>query len=117
MREVNTRVFGKGLKLLSVNAGMFEIKQLLFADDITLVADSEEKLCRLMSEVGKVYKRRKLRVKLGKSKVMRCTRYRNGGRMHMRLKEVNCVLVLGVASGSAVDAVCERDVGHRMNEE
>ena len=51
VREVNVRLLGKGLKLLSANGGKFEINQLLFADDITLVADSEEKLCRLGSLV------------------------------------------------------------------
>ena len=35
------RVLGKGLELLSANGGRFEINQLLFADDTTLVADSE----------------------------------------------------------------------------
>ena len=33
VREVNVRVLGKGLELLSVNGGRFEINQLLFADD------------------------------------------------------------------------------------
>ena len=55
----------------------FEINQLLFADDTALVADSEEKLCRLVSECGRVCERRKLRVNIGKSKVMRCSRYGN----------------------------------------
>ena len=70
VREVNVRVLGKGLKLLSANGGRFEINQLLFADDAALVADSEEKLCRLVSEFGRVSERRKLRVKVGTSKVM-----------------------------------------------
>ena len=43
VREVNVRVLGKGLELLSANGG-----RLLFADDTALVADSEEKLCRLV---------------------------------------------------------------------
>ena len=47
--DVNARVLGKGLELLSVNGGRFEINQLLFADDTALVADSE-KLCRVLSE-------------------------------------------------------------------
>ena len=38
------------------------INQLLFADDTALVADSEEKLCGLVSEFGRVCERRKLRV-------------------------------------------------------
>ena len=44
VREVNVRVRGKGLELLSANGGRFEINQLLFADDTALVSDSEEKL-------------------------------------------------------------------------
>ena len=79
VREVNVRVLGKGLELLSVNGGRFKTNQLLFVDDIALVADSEEKLCRLLSEFGRVCERRKLRVNVGKSKVMRCSRYFNGG--------------------------------------
>ena len=47
VREVNARVLGKGLKLLSVNDGRFETNQLLFGDDTALLSDSEEKLCRL----------------------------------------------------------------------
>ena len=47
VREVNVRVLGKGLDLLSENGGRFETNQLLFADDTALVANSEEKLCRL----------------------------------------------------------------------
>ena len=50
VREVNVRVLGKGLELLSANDGMFGINQLLFADDTALVADSEEKLCRLVRD-------------------------------------------------------------------
>ena len=62
VREVNVTVLGKGLELLSANDGRFEINQLLFGDDAALVADSEEKLCRLV---------RKLRINVGKSKVIR----------------------------------------------
>ena len=50
VRKVNAKVLEKGLELLSVNGGRFEINQLLFADDAALVADSEEKLCRMMCE-------------------------------------------------------------------
>ena len=52
VREVNVKVLGKGLELMSVNGGRFEINQLLFAYDTALVADSEEKLCRFLSEFG-----------------------------------------------------------------
>ena len=76
---MNVRVLGKGLELLSANGGRFKTNQLLFVDDTALVADSEEKLCRLLSEFGRVCERRKLRVNVGKSKVVRCSRYGNGG--------------------------------------
>ena len=66
IREVNASVHGKTLELLSVNGGIFEINQLLFADDTALVADSEEKLRRLVSEFGRVCER-KLKVNVGKS--------------------------------------------------
>ena len=45
VREVNVRVLGKELELLSANGGRFEINQLIFANDAALVADTEEKLC------------------------------------------------------------------------
>ena len=107
------------MKLLSANYGRFEINQLLFADDTALVADSEEKLCRLVSEFGRVCKRRKLRVNVGKSKVMRCSRYGNGDRMHVilncePLEKVDCFKHLGLQV--ATDGGCETDVVHRMNE-
>ena len=51
-----------GLKLLRANGGRFEINQLLFADDTSIVADSEEKLCRLVSEFGRICKRRKFKI-------------------------------------------------------
>ena len=85
VRQVNVRVLGKGLELLSANGGRFEVNQLLFADDTALVADSEKKLCRLVSNFGRVCERRKLRVNVGKGKVMSCSRYGNGDRMHVIL--------------------------------
>ena len=76
VRKMNVRVLGKGLELLSVIGVRFEINQLLFADDTALAADSV-KLCRLVSEFGKVCERRKLRVNESKSKVVRCSKYGN----------------------------------------
>ena len=54
VRKVNVRVLGRGLELLSENGGRFEINQQLFADDTALMADLEEKLCRLVSDFGRV---------------------------------------------------------------
>ena len=115
VREVNIRVLGKGLELLSANGGRFEINQLSFADDTALVADSEEKLCRQVSEFGRVCERIKLRINVGKSKVMWCTRYGNEGRMHFilngeTLEEVDCFKYLG--SQVAADGGCGGDAVH-----
>ena len=100
VREVNVRVLGKGLEVLSANGGRSEINRLLFADDTALVADSEEKLGRLVSEFGRIFERRKSRVNVGKSKVMRCSRYGNRDRMHVilngePLEVVDCFKYLG----------------------
>ena len=76
-------MIGKRLELISANGGRFEISQLLFADDTALVADSGEKLCRLVSEFGRECERRKLSINEGKSKVMRCSRYGSEGRMQV----------------------------------
>ena len=59
----------------------------------------------MVSEFGRVCERRKLRVNVGKGKVMRCSRYGNGDRMDVilngePLEEVDCFKYLGVASGS-----------------
>ena len=43
------------------------------------MVELEEKLCRLVSEFGRVCERRKLRVNVGKSKFMKCSRYGNEG--------------------------------------
>ena len=107
------------LELLSVNGGRSEINQLLFADDTALVADSEKKSCRLVSVFGKVCERRNLGLNVGKSKIIRCSRNGNGGRMHVilngeLLEEVDCSKYLG--SQVAANGGCEKDVVHRMNE-
>ena len=60
-----------------------------------------------------------MRVNVGKSKVMRCSRYGNGDRMHVilngePLEEVDCFKYLW--SQVAADGGYERNVVHRMNE-
>ena len=107
----------KELDLLNENGRRIELNQLLFADDTELVADSEEKLCRLVSNLGRVCERRKSRVNVGKSKVMRCLRNKNWGRVLVilsePLEEEDCFkyLMSHVAAGGG----CERNAVHRMN--
>ena len=98
---------------MRLNAGRFAINQILLADDTALVADSEEELCLLVSEFGRV-------CECGQSKVIRCSRYVNMDRMEMRLigeplKGVDCFKYLG--SQVSEDGGCARDTLHRMNEE
>ena len=52
------------------NGGRLQINQLLFTDDTADVVDSE-KLCRLVRKFCRVCEKRKLRVNVGKSEVMR----------------------------------------------
>ena len=85
VREVNAQVLGRGLKLVDGSDNEWELNQLLFANDTVVVADSERKLCQLVTEFGRVCERRKLRVNVGKSKVMRCTRNEDGARLNVML--------------------------------
>ena len=119
VREVNASMVGHGLKPTDVNENALQLNQLLFADDTVVVADSEEKLCQLVTEFGRVCTRRKLRVNVGKSKVMRCTINEGGNRLDVRLdgealEEVDQFKYLG--SVIAADGGVEADVRHRVNE-
>ena len=116
VREVNVGVLGKGLELLSANDGRFEINQLLFADDAELAVDWDVWLCRLVREFGRVCERRKLRVNVGKNKVMRCSTYGNRGRMHAILNVETLEEVFYLTSQVAADGGREKNVVHRMNE-
>ena len=100
VREVNARVVGRGLELVKENGKKWEVSQLLFADDTALVAGSEEGLRELVTEFGRVCDRRKLKVNVGKSKVMRCTRGEDGRELKVslkgeRLEEVDSFRYLG----------------------
>ena len=69
------------------------------------VTDSEEKF-------GRVLERIKLRVNVGMSKAVRCSRYGNAGRMHVRLngepiEEADCFKY--ISSQVEADGGCERD--------
>ena len=72
-----------------------------------------------MTEFGRVWERRKLRVNVGKSKVMRCTRNEDGARLNVKLNgeahEVDQLKYLG--SVIAANGGVEADVPHRVNEE
>ena len=111
VREVNAQVLGRVLKLVNGNDNEWELNQMLFVDDTVVVADSEKKLCQLVTEFGRVCERRKLRVNVGKSKVMRCTRNEDGARLNdmlngEALEEVDQFKYLGlvIAANGRVEA-------------
>ena len=119
VREVNARVMGRGLKLIDANANEWELNQLLFADDTVVVADSEEKLNQLVTEFGRVCERRKLRVNVDKSKVMRCTRNENVDRLNVMLNgEALEVVDQFKYLGAVIHANggVEADIQNRVNE-
>ena len=110
-------MLGRGLKLVDGNENEWELNQLLFADDTVVVADSERKLCQLVTEFGRVCERRKLRVNVGK--VMRCTRSEDGARLNVMLngealEVVDQFKYLG--SVIAANGGVEADVRHSVNE-
>ena len=79
----------------------------------------DRKLCQLVTEFGRVCERRKLRVNVGKSKVMRYTRNEDGARLNVMLngetlEEVDQFKYLG--SVIAANGGVEVDVHHRVNE-
>ena len=111
VREVNVRVLGRGLKLMDGNDNAWQMNQLLFADDIVVVANSEGKLCQLVTEFGRMCEGRKLHVNVVKSKVLRCTNREDGNRLNVTLdgevleevdqfKYLGSVIVCGRYSGS-----------------
>ncbi|XP_068229396.1 uncharacterized protein [Palaemon carinicauda] len=119
VREVNARVLGRGLKMIDKNNHEWEANQLLFADDTVLITDSEEKLGRLVTEFERVCERRKLRFKVGKSNVIRCTRREGGVKLNVMLNgqllvEVDQFKYLG--SVFAANSEVAADLRQRVNE-
>ena len=109
-------MLGRGLKLVDGNDNGWELNQLLFADDTVMVADSERKLCQLVTEFGRVCERGKLRVNVGKSKVMKCARNEDGARLNVllngeTLEEVSQFKYSGsviAANGGVGEDVCHK---------
>ena len=119
VREVKARTYGKGVQMVGENGERLQVSQLLFADDTALVADSEEDLRRLVMEFGRVCDRRKLRVNVAKSKVMRCSRSGDVGGLEVRLngellEEVDVFKYLG--AHVAADGSMEVEVGKKVVE-
>ena len=92
---------------------------LLFADDTTLMAESESNLQRYVSAFVRVCERRKLKINVGKSKVMKMSDTGEKGNLRIKVKEehmdeVDTFQYLGVdfASNGRMDA----ELNHRSME-
>ena len=87
-----------------MNVGRFDINQLLFADDKVLMLNSDEKLCRLASEFGRVCERRMFIINVGKRsyEVLEVCRWRSNvcETKWRTIKGNGLFEVPGVASGS-----------------
>ncbi len=69
MRKIKRKVVNAGTKL-KLNGEVWSVVTCLFVDDTLLLTESEGNLQRVVNEFYSVYKRRKLKVNAGKSKVV-----------------------------------------------
>ena len=118
VREVNARVCERGVKMKSEDGSKYEWNQLLFADDTVLASDSMEGLQHLVNTFSLVCERRKLKVNVGKSKVMWCNRDGNKG-LNVSLngeclEEVDRFKYLGVTISA--DGRMEGEISQRVSE-
>lgn len=79
VREVYASMLLGVRKLVSATGEWYKINQ------CCLLADSEEKLCKLVNELCMGYDRKKVRVNLRKSKVIGCSSYVNVVRVNGRV--------------------------------
>ena len=119
IREVDVRVQGRGVKLIGHGGYVWRVNQLLYADDTVLIGESKEELQRLLNEFDNVCERRKLKVNVGKSKVMVCGKNEREESLSLSLKgevleEVESFKYLGSIVGKNGGAV--EDVISRVNE-
>ena len=96
-----------------------KVSGLLFADDTTLMAESENNLKRYVSAFVRVCERRKSKINVGKSKVMKMSDTGEKGNLSIKVKEeimeeVDTFRYLGVdfASNGRMDA----ELNHRSME-
>ena len=119
VREVKSRLENGGASMVGEDGSIWKLCQLLFADDTVLVADSEFKLRQLILEFCRACEKRKLRVNIDKSKVLKCSRAGLIGELAIGIngeliEEVENFKYLG--SQISVKGGTERDVNCRLNE-
>ena len=118
MKEFKANILNGGVKFgMGENAG--KVSGLLFADDTTLMAESENNLQRYVSAFVRVCEREKLNINVEKSKVMKMSDTGEKGNLSIKvkeevMKEVDTFRYLGVdfASNGRMDA----ELNHRSME-
>ena len=120
MREVRENAGDVGVRLVeSSGRREWKVEWLMFADDTVLVCDSIEKLRSAIEEFERVCCRRKLRINVDKSKVMRIGRSEGRGEIDARvngrgMEEVGTYRYLGVDVSK--DGKGNEEVNHRIVE-
>src|SRR5215469_17676938 len=72
VREVKRECMEEELNLLSERGGIqWRVNMLLYADDTVLMGETEELLQRLVTSFDRICRKRKVRINVDKSKVMR----------------------------------------------
>ena len=120
MKEFKANILHRGVKF-GMGENTSRVSSLLFADDTTLIAESENNLQRYVSALVRVCGRRKLKINVGKSKVMKMSDTDEKGNLSIKVKEdqevmeeVDTFRYLGVdfASNGRMDA----ELNHRSME-
>ena len=86
MKEFKANILNGRVKFgMGENAG--KVSGLLFADDTTLMAESENNIQRYVSAFVRMCERRKLKINVGKSKVMKMSDTGEKGNLSIKVKE------------------------------
>ena len=86
MKEFKANILNGGVKFgMGENAG--KVSGLLIADDTTLMAESENSLQRYVSAFVRMCERRKLKINVGKSKVMKMSDTGEKSNLSIKVKE------------------------------
>ena len=67
---MNERATGRGVKLRAENGGVWDIKQVLYADGTVLVAETMEHLQYVVNKLERVCDKMMFKINFGKSKVL-----------------------------------------------
>ena len=120
MREVREKVDDVGATMWDARRNCeWKVEWLMFADDTVLIGDSEEKLERLVHEFERVCGRRKLKVNVTKSQIMKIGKNVEENEMNVqlnnrRMDEVDTYRYLGVDISN--DSGMSEEVNHRIGE-